>query len=208
MRKGGFEMKLSFSTPKSVVAIAVLAFSVSACGKHESNKFIYMPDMVYSPAVKSQQGIQRLPVEGTVPRGFERYEWSSQDPELTVKVGSLNLNPLPVNAKTLARGKQMFNTYCIVCHGPAGEGDGTIVPRFPRPPSLQSDKVRGYKDGSIFHVITMGQNLMPSYASQIQPQDRWAIIHYVRALQRSKHPTPQDLKEYEQEQARLQQASR
>ena len=70
-----------------------------------------------------------------------------------------------------------------------GQGDGYIVPKFPRPPTLQSDKVRNWPDGNIYHVITMGQNLMPSYASQILPADRWAVIHYVRALQRSQHPT-------------------
>ena len=78
-------------------------------------------------------------------------------------------------------------------------GDGSIVPKFPRPPSLQSDKVRQWADGRIFHTITIGQNLMPSYATQISAGDRWAIIHYVRALQRAKHPTAEDLKVLNQE---------
>ncbi len=94
----------------------------------------------------------------------------------------------------LNRGKSVFNTYCIVCHGPNGLGDGYIVPKYPRPPSLQSDRIRNYPDGSIYHVISMGQNNMPSYASQISPGDRWATIYYVRALQRSQHPSADDIK--------------
>jgi hypothetical protein len=65
--------------------------------------------------------------------------------------------------------------------------------------ALQSDKVRNWPDGNIYHVITMGQNVMPSYASQITPGDRWAVIHYVRALQRSQHPSASDVKEAEKE---------
>ena len=82
----------------------------------------------------------------------------------------------------------------MVCHGSEGLGDGSIVPKYPRPPSLQSEKILNYKDGQIFHVITVGQNLMPSYASQIDAVDRWAVINYVRVLQKAQNPTPQDVK--------------
>ena len=85
----------------------------------------------------------------------------------------------------MERGQKIFNTYCIVCHGPRGDGAGFVVPPFPRPPSLFSDKIVGLTDGRIFHVITKGQNnIMPSYASQIAPEDRWAVI-----LIRSRPPT-------------------
>ncbi len=164
--------------------------------RHEEPNVIYMPDMVYSPALKAQaEGSMKMPIQGTVPRNYEPYAYA-QDPELA---GKELKNPLRPTALVLARGKHIFNTYCIVCHGPSGEGDGSVVPKFPRPPSLQSDKVRKWPDGSIYHTVTMGQNLMPSYASQISPGDRWAAIHYVRVLQRSKHPTAEDLKFLEQE---------
>ncbi len=120
---------------------------------------------------------------------------SSSYPYRDVEVAGRELkNPLLPTEKNLKRGEFVFNTYCITCHGPRGEGDGHIVPKYPRPPTLQSDKIRNYRDGSIYHVITMGQNLMPSYAAQVEPMDRWALIHYIRALQRSKNPLPQDLK--------------
>ncbi|MGZ3705530.1 MAG: c-type cytochrome, partial [Bdellovibrionota bacterium] len=79
------------------------------------------------------------------------------------------------------------------CHGERGLGDGPIVNPFPIPKSLQSDDMLKWKDGHLFYVITKGQGVMPSYAQQIQPKDRWAVIHYVRALQRAEHPTNEDL---------------
>ncbi len=147
--------------------------------------------MVYSPALKAQQeGAIRVPVPGTVPRDFEPYPYSN-DPEAA---GSFLKNPLTPTHPVLVRGEHIYKNYCIVCHGPAGKGDGSIVPRFPRPPSLESKKVRDWSDGRMYHTIMMGQNLMPSYASQIAPADRWAVVYYVRALQRSEHPLPEDLK--------------
>ena len=164
---------------------------LGACGKHERPNFQYMPDMHYSPAIQAQQGIQRLPVNGTVPRGYEVYPYIDLGP---VAAGKVHLNPIPRTKEVLKRGQQLFNTFCIVCHGAYGEGDGPVVPKYPRPPSLQSDKIRGYADGSIYNVITKGQNLMSSYATQVAPNDRWAIIHYIRALQKAKNPTAEDMK--------------
>lgn len=169
-----------------------VAACLSACGRHEKPNFTYMPDMAYSPAYKAQKALPRPPVQGTVPRGYVPYRLTSHE-----EAGKVLMNPLPMSRAVLVRGQTIFESYCMACHGPAGEGDGTVVPPFPRPPSLQSDKIRGYPDGSIFHIISRGQNLMPSYASQISPDDRWAVIHYLRVLQRSKHPTPEDLKAYE-----------
>ncbi len=180
---------------RTVAVVSCLMLGGVAC-RHSEPNVIYMPDMVYSPAFKAQkEGSMKMPVPGTVSRDFQSYPFSN-DPEAAGK----NLkNPLKPTAANLARGEHVYKTYCIVCHGPSGEGDGYIVPKFPRPPSLESEKVRNWADGRIYHVITMGQNLMPSYASQVAPGDRWALIHYIRALQKSKHPTPQDIKKAEQE---------
>jgi mono/diheme cytochrome c family protein len=73
---------------------------------------------------------------------------------------------------------------------------GYIVPKFTQPPSLLSDKIRNWPDGRIFHVISRGQGLMPSYESQVPTRQRWAVIQYVRALQRAAAPTAADLKRY------------
>ena len=95
--------------------------------------------------------------------------------------------------ENILRGQTVFNNTCTVCHGPKGDGNGSIVPKFPRPPAVTSAKVTDWPDGRIFHVMTRGQNLMGSYASQIPPGDRWAAVHYVRALQRAAHPTKDDI---------------
>lgn len=172
------------------VPAAVVMLLFGACTHKEPN-VIYMPDMVYSPALKAQEeGGMRLPPKGTIPRGFSAIKFSGQGDE----AGKNLVNPLKRTKANLVRGQQVFNTYCMACHGAYGEGDGTVVPRFPRPPTLQSDKIKGWTDGQLVHIITVGRNLMPSYASQIRQEDRWAVAHYIRALHRAKNPTPEDLK--------------
>lgn len=177
--------------------LTVLVLAFAGCGKHEKPTFTYMPDMAYSPAIKAQEeGWTRLPPEGTVSTTHKTYPFPN-DPE---RAGRELRNPLPMSREVLYRGKNRYNTYCIVCHGQYGEGDGSIVPKFPRPPSLQSDKVRNWSDGRIFHVISQGQNLMPSYAPQMADEnDRWAVAHYIRVLHRAKKPTAADRRAYEQE---------
>lgn len=162
----------------------------------------YMPDMADSPAWKAQEAdpqaphnrAMRMPVEGTIPRNYQPYLYKG-DPEGAAK----NLvNPLPRTPEVLASGQKLFNIYCAVCHGTSGQGDGSVVPPFPRPPSLHSDKVRDWPDGRIFHVVTEGQNMMPSYASQVDADGRWAMIHYLRVLQRSENPSAADVEAYKQ----------
>ncbi len=175
-----------------LIASVAMVGALAGCSKHTKPNFVYMPDMAYSPALKAQEvGANRYPPAGTVPRGFQSYRYANETAEVA---GKRLRNPLRRTSDVLVRGKAMYDTHCIVCHGPGGEGDGTIVPKFPRPPSLHSDKVRNWSDGAIFHVITIGQNLMPSYKAQVDPADRWAIIHYTRALQRAKNPTAEDLR--------------
>ena len=173
-----------------VLLAATSALALFGCGKHESNYFIYMPDMYWTKGLKYQQPGMKPPVEGTVPRGHHAMPAAMTMDE----AGKAYANPLRRTEAVLERGRHVYVNTCIVCHGPVGEGDGTIVPKFPRPPSLLSDKIRGYPDGNIYFIITRGQNLMSSYAGQILPEDRWAVVHYIRALQRSKKPTAEDLK--------------
>lgn len=86
----------------------------------------------------------------------------------------------------LARGAQRFDIFCAPCHGRTGDGDGMIVQRgFPRPPSFNTDRLRQAKAAHFYDVITNGYGVMYSYASRVPSADRWAVIAYVRALQRS-----------------------
>ncbi|MEP6706805.1 MAG: cytochrome c [Pyrinomonadaceae bacterium] len=97
--------------------------------------------------------------------------------------------PFPVTAETVNRGQERYQIFCAVCHGMTGHGDGMIVRRgFRPPPSYHDDRLRQAPVGHFFDVITNGWGAMPSYAAQVTPQDRWAIIAYIRALQLSQWP--------------------
>jgi len=132
----------------------------------------------------------RMPVEGTVARGYIPYEYKGM-PDSLIKLLS---NPLPVTPEVIAKGKERFNTYCSPCHGYYGKGDSRLHGFFPNPPSLHTDKIKNWPDGNIYNVITDGQNnIMPGYEKSISRDDRWAIIHYIRVLQRSQNAKDSDL---------------
>lgn len=130
----------------------------------------------------------RKPVEGTVARGFIPYEFKGMPDSLIVPAA----NPLPVTKEVLETGKKKYDTYCSPCHGYYGKSDSRLRGFFPAPPSLHTEKVKNWKDGNIYHVITNGQNVMPSYERQVSRDERWAIIHYLRVLQRSQNAPDSD----------------
>jgi len=136
----------------------------------------------------------RAPVEGTVARGFLPYPFKGVDepPEFLS-------NPLIPTKQNLELGKKKFLTFCSPCHGNFGDGDSRLRGQFPNPPSLHSERIRNFEDGHIYHVITNGKNVMPSYAAQIDCEERWAIVNYIRVLQRSKNASDKDLKMVSQE---------
>lgn len=135
---------------------------------------------------------QQKPVAGTVPRGVGFYGFAKEEATLA---GLSLVNPLALTRENLRRGQQVYDTYCMPCHGYKGMADGPAVGpgRLPAPLSLHTDQARGYSDGRIFHIITAGQNTMPGYARQISPKDRWAAVQYLRVLQRSMSPSIEDI---------------
>jgi mono/diheme cytochrome c family protein len=89
---------------------------------------------------------------------------------------------------TLERGRERFEIVCSPCHSVVGDGDGTVVQRgFPAPPSYHQERLRAAPDRHFFDVITNGYGVMSSYADRVAPEDRWAIVAYIRALQLSQH---------------------
>ena len=91
-------------------------------------------------------------------------------------------------------GKRKFLTFCSPCHGNLADGNSRLQGQFPDGPTLHSDKIINYPDGMIYHIITNGQNAMPSYARQVTRNERWAIVDYIRVLQRAQNAKESDLK--------------
>jgi mono/diheme cytochrome c family protein len=174
--------------------IAVLLVSAAATFACERNPkkpgFELLPDMARSvpydayapnPLTKDGKTLQPPP-EGSIPRGFEPFPYGAT-PEEAERAGRELQNPVAATPENLARGKKLYDRFCLVCHGAEGKGDGPLIPKFPNPPSFTSKAVREYPEGRLYHVISRGAGMMQSYASQIAPEDRWRIVHYVRTLQ-------------------------
>jgi mono/diheme cytochrome c family protein len=131
-------------------------------------------------------------IEGTVARGE-----LVTDPFLaTGKIDGVEGNgfPFPVTRAVVDRGQERFNIYCSECHGRVGDGNGMIPSRgYRRPPSFHTETLRNATTGHFFDVMTNGFGAMPPYKTMIPPQDRWAIVAYIRALQLSQHATVADV---------------
>jgi mono/diheme cytochrome c family protein len=114
------------------------------------------------------------PVAAAAPQGTEAYP------------DDVEIFPIPVTREVVRRGKERYEIFCSVCHGLTGNGDGMVVRRgFRRAASFNDDRLRQAPVGHFFDAITNGWGAMPSYAPQIPPEDRWAIVAYIRALQLS-----------------------
>lgn len=102
--------------------------------------------------------------------------------------------PPPVTLALLQRGQERFRIYCTPCHSEIGDGHGMIVLRgFPAPPSYHINRLREAPVQHFYNVITNGYGAMYSFAARVQPTDRWAVVAYIRALQRSQSPLPSDV---------------
>jgi mono/diheme cytochrome c family protein len=127
----------------------------------------------------------RTPPAGTVPYG------SVGDPAVQAGVGPdgkpLPLAPVPLTPQLLATGRKKFDIHCAVCHGLVGDGQSQVALNMSlrKPPDLH--RYRDVADGYIFQVISQGFGLMPSYAGDLTPEERWGVVGYVRALQLSQH---------------------
>jgi mono/diheme cytochrome c family protein len=171
---------------RSVAAACFLAAGLLVAGcrqdMHDQPKF--------KPYAKSDffaDGRSARPLlEGTIARGHLR-----DDTVLyTGKAGGTPVDAFPfaVTAEVMARGRERFDIFCSPCHGRTGDGDGMIVRRgYRRPPTFHQDRLRQAAPGYTFDVITNGFGAMPDYAQQVPVRDRWAIVAYIKALQRSQH---------------------
>ena len=102
--------------------------------------------------------------------------------------------PVELTPELLRRGRERYDAMCAECHDRTGSGNGMVVRRgFPQPPSFQVDRLRNAPIGHFYDVITNGYGVMYSYSTRVEPEDRWAIAAYIRALQLSHHAEPSDV---------------
>tara|TARA_B000000565_G_scaffold92816_1_gene68479 strand:- start:748 stop:1299 length:552 start_codon:yes stop_codon:yes gene_type:complete len=170
------------------ISLMVLIMSITSCFDPSKPNYQYFPNMYESVGYKTYQesdafpnGIQaQLPVEGSVPRGWQPYEY--EDSNEGYESAKLNLkSPLVNNEENLKNGKKMYDIYCSVCHGSKGDGQGILMERekFLGIPSYAD---RDITEGSIYHVLMHGINLMGSHAGQVDDEERWQIAQYVLKL--------------------------
>jgi len=176
-----------------LVLLGLVALNFGLGIDPERRNYEFLPNMVDSVAFDAQSDFDLVqagvpvdlrPPEGSIPRGFLPLGYPAT-PEGALLAAAELKNPVdPEDAAAMARGNEVFVTYCAVCHGPGGKGDGAVTLRgVPPPPSLLLPHAVDMRDGQMFHVISMGQANMPSYASQVSRLDRWRAIRYVRTLQ-------------------------
>lgn len=184
-------MKRAFSWSAVILLPAVVLGALYAMNRDTTNRNLEWPtQMQYSPAYLTQTANPVLPggvtgqppVPGTIPRGFRPFHYGP-GPEEAGRAGRELKNPYDPAEESLARGQQVYSNYCAVCHGATGAGDGPMIPKYPNPPSFNTDQSKSLAEGAMFHVITMGRNNMPSHASQVSAEDRWRVILYIRKLQ-------------------------
>jgi mono/diheme cytochrome c family protein len=214
-----FDTAAGRSFPRPTVWIVLVALALATLPplwiarlrlvKSATPRLDIFSDMNFQPKYKAQAAsplfadgrAMRPPLPGTVSQGGleadDHFYRGMSDGKLAATF------PMRPTRALMERGRQRFNIYCATCHGLLGAGDGMISIRAMKrgegtwtpPVSLQSATIRDEPVGQIFNTITNGVRKMPSYAAQIVPEDRWAIVLYLRALQRSQNVTLDDVPE-------------
>jgi mono/diheme cytochrome c family protein len=163
----------------------------------------------YKPLAESEffsdHRAARPAIDGTVARGHLRIDTA----RYTGKFGGEDIDqfPIPIARADIERGRERFNVYCTPCHGRLGDGNGMVVLRgYRQAASYYSDKLMKAPVGHFFDVMTNGFGAMPSYASRVEPDDRWRIVAYIRVLQASESAKLNDVPADQRQNLRLEPA--
>ncbi|MEO8589058.1 MAG: cytochrome c [Flavobacteriales bacterium] len=192
---------------------AVVVLMASCGGDPNSPGVEYMPDMYRSPAIEayvdygqdpymfgdslavSERNRQsaRLPVVGTIPFSkdpakalFNMPYPYKNTPDDYERAGLEVHSPIAMTEATVEQGKVIFTKFCQHCHGEKGQGDGSVVTNgnYPPPPPYDGAQLKDLPEGKIFHSLTYGRNVaMGSHASQLNQEERWLVVQYVKYLQ-------------------------
>ena len=177
------------------ISFIILAGGIlSSCDRQRNIRgYDFIPDMFYSRAYETYSEnpnfkdsvTMRDPVAGTVPRGYTPFRYTI-DSLSRAKAGKELVNPFLPTEDNTSRGKLVYTTFCIVCHGSLGKGDGQLYSSglYPlKPREISGVPTSLLKDGQIYHTITLGFGSMGAHGAQIRPDDRWKLVLYVRVLQ-------------------------
>ncbi|MEN8137102.1 MAG: quinol:electron acceptor oxidoreductase subunit ActD [Bacteroidota bacterium] len=184
--------KLWFKVP---AASLILLLGFTSCSSSDEvqrePETIFMPNMYYSiayePYSEDPNGVNnmeaRIPVEGTVKRGYVPYGIPDTNEGYQYALENLK-SPITATEKTDKQGEDLYNIYCISCHGISGDGQGKLVQneKFLGVPSYAPSRLPNITEGSIFHVMTYGKNMMGSHASQLTSEERWKVTGHVLKL--------------------------
>jgi hypothetical protein len=174
--------KLSQVSQYAAIILTVLLFAACRQDMHDQPRY----EPLESNAFFNDGRASRPRVEGTVARGHLK-----TDAHLfTGKVGGqlVRTFPFPVTDSVMVRGEECFNIFCTPCHDKLGNGNGLVVQRGMRqPPSFHIERLRNEPVGHFYDVITNGLGSMYGYSGRLKPEDRWAVVAYIRALQLSQN---------------------
>jgi mono/diheme cytochrome c family protein len=168
----------------------LLLLTLAACRNDMHDQPRYKP--LAASEFFSDHRSARPMVEGTVARGHLRID----EARYTGKIAGEDIDqfPIPITRDDIVRGQTRYNIYCTPCHGRLGDGNGMVVLRgYRQAATYYDDKLIKAPVGHFFDVISNGFGAMPSYASRVEPDDRWRIIAYIRALQLSESATVNDV---------------
>ncbi len=168
--------------------LIILVTSLVSCSDKRNRQPQYMPDMYVAVpyetdgtiGVSTDKPSNLKPVANTIARGQVPYEYANTNADYDKAKNDLK-SPLAKNEKNLANGKKMYGIYCVSCHGKKGDGKGVLVQRE-KFAGIPNYKDRDITEGSIYHVIMHGKNLMGSHSSQLTNKERWQVVQYVEKL--------------------------
>jgi len=172
---------------KIIIALVVVS-SVVSCNDKRTPQLQYMPDMYVAVPYEANGSdglngkmVDRDPVAGTIKRGgFVAFEYANTNEGFELAKSELK-SPLKVTEENLANGKKMYDIYCAVCHSKKGDGNGILSQRD-KFNGIPNYKDRDITEGSIYHTIMFGKNLMGSHSSQLTTKERWQVVQYVEKL--------------------------
>ena len=179
-----------------VLTVALLSMNWILRSDPSVRNIEFLPDMVESVPYDSfaanqnfkNESTLRMPVAGTIIRGYPPLHYAATEADAK-RAGLELVSPAITRKEDLARGAAVYANFCETCHGPEGKGDGRSAQRgVPAPPSFLAPNALGLRDGQMFHILTYGQANMASYASQVDRDDRWRVIAYIRTLQEAAKP--------------------